>query len=596
MLVRGGWPSNIWQVAADNVIMLETSAERGLPSVSVSVLYYGDNLNILRDHERVPDASIDLIYLDPPFNSDRDYNVLFEERDATESEAQIRAFEDCWHWNPGAESVYRELTDADAESRGVPARLVTLMESFYRFLGPRNDMMAYLVMMAIRLIELRRVLKPTGSLYLHCDPTASHYIKLVLDAVFGPERFQTEIVWQRTGAKGLMTRRLPNNHDIIFAYRKGDEATWNADAVFRKHDPENLDEKTASKYCHADPDGRLYRLDNLINPNQNRPNLTYEFLGVRKVWRWTKDRMEAAYRAGLVVQTKPSTVPQLKRYLDTGKGRPLGDVWTDIPPLNSQAKERLGYPTQKPLALLERIIALSSNEGDVVLDPFCGCGTAVHAAQNLRRKWIGIDITHVAIGLIEDRMRKAHRGINFAIDGIPADVASARDLAESEPYKFQDWVIFKVGARPVASMDPAGKQSKRGMDRGIDGVIRFRDDPNATQSQRVIVSVKGGKGLSPTFVRDLRGTIEREGAPIGALVTMYEPTREMRLEATKAGTWRSPTWNREYDRIQLVTVEELFGGKRVEYPGANVTLKSAPTEMPRQEQLSLVTQRRGRRR
>lgn len=556
------------------------------PSLAVNLLYYGDNLNVLRDHERFPDESIDLVYLDPPFNSDRDYNVLFEERDATESEAQIRAFEDCWHWNPGTERVYRDLTDSNAESQNIPVRLVTLMETLYRFLGPRNDMMAYLVMMAVRLVELRRVLKPTGSLYLHCDPTASHYIKLVLDAIFGPERFQSEIVWQRTGAKGLMTRRLPNNHDIIFAYCKGDAAIWNAAEVFQPHDMTNLDAKTATKYCHTDADGRLYRLDNLINPNANRPNLTYEFLGVTKVWRWTQHRMEAAHRAGLVVQTKPGTVPQLKRYLDVGKGRPMGDVWTDIPPLNSQAKERLGYPTQKPLALLERIIRLSSKEGAVVLDPFCGCGTAVHAAQNLRRAWIGIDITHVAIGLIENRLRQAFPGINFTVDGIPADVESARDLAESEPYKFQDWAIFKIGARPVSSMTPASRQSKRGMDRGIDGVIRFRDDPNAAQSQRVLVSVKGGKSIVPGFVRDLRGTIEREKVPIGVLVTMYEPTREMRMEAAQAGTWTSPTWKREYDRIQLLTVEDLFAGKRVEYPGADVTLKRAPTEMPRQEQLS----------
>jgi site-specific DNA-methyltransferase (adenine-specific) len=254
-----------------------------------------------------------------------------------------------------------------------------------------------------RIVEIHRVLKSTGTVYLHCDPHASHYLKVMLDGVFGAERFRNEIIWRRTPAKALMTQKLPVNHDILLTYQKGDEATWNQDAVFQPYDLSDLDAKTAGKYSHSDPDGRLYQLDNLINPNQDRPNLHYEFLGVTRVWRWTKERMQAAYEAGIVVQPRPGAVPRFKRYLDQQRGRPLGDVWTDIPPINSQAQERLGYPTQKPIALLERIIAASSNPGDIVLDPFCGCGTTIAAAQRLKRKWIGIDISPTAMEIMRRR-------------------------------------------------------------------------------------------------------------------------------------------------------------------------------------------------
>jgi site-specific DNA-methyltransferase (adenine-specific) len=356
-------------------------------------LYYGDNLDVLRRHVR--DESVDLIYLDPPFKSNQDYNVLFAEQDGTRAAAQIQAFEDTWSWDQEAARSYQEVV----EQGGTVAQVMT---GFRTFLG-ESDMLAYLSMMAPRLIELRRVLKSTGSLYLHCDPTASHYLKLLMDAIFDPRNFRNEIIWVRTPSKSLMTRRLPQNHDVILAYQKTSEAFWEERAVFSSYDPEELDVKTAGKYRYQDPDGRLYRLDNLINPNPNRPNLTYEFLGVTRVWRWTRERMQEAYEAGLIVQTGPGRVPQLKRYLDEQRGKPLGSVWSDIPPLNSQAQERLGYPTQKPEALLERIILLSSPEGGVVLDPFCGCGTAVAAAQRLGRYWIGIDITHLAVTLTSSR-------------------------------------------------------------------------------------------------------------------------------------------------------------------------------------------------
>ena len=547
----------------------------------MSTLYYGDNLPVLREY--IKDESVDLVYLDPPFNSARGYNVLFAEHDA-ESEAQIQAFEDTWKWDTAAEATYRELTADDAADRGVPDKVTTLVEALRSVLGA-NDMLAYLVMMAVRLVELRRALKPTGSLYLHCDPTASHYLKLVLDALFGVENLRNEIIWARTPSKGLQTRRLPQNHDVILNYQKSADAKWNEDVAFLPYDEAALDEKTDAKYSLMDPDGRRYQLTSLINPNPDRPNLTYEFLGVKRVWRWTQERMQRAYNDGIVVQPSPGAVPRMKRYLDEQRGHAIGDVWTDIQPLNSQADERLGYPTQKPVALLERIIALSTTPGDVVLDPFCGCGTTIDAAQRLEREWIGIDITHLAVALIRNRLDTAFPGIKYKVVGEPEDLAGAQTLADSDPYQFQWWALHLIGARPVG--ETTGKAGKKGQDRGVDGMIRFRDDPKAEKSQRILVSVKAGKNVGPVMVRDLRGTIERENAPIGVFLTMTEPTAEMRREARGAGMWNSETWHREYARIQIITVAEAFGGKRVEYPGQDMTLQAAPTAKAKKVQLTM---------
>ena len=309
-------------------------------------LFFGDNLNWLRNKEIFPDASVDLVYLDPPFNSNADYNVLFREASGEASQAQFHAFTDTWNWADAAQT-YAEFVDHCANT--AVGEMVEALHSFLK----NSPMMAYLAMMAPRLVELHRVLKPTGALYLHCDPTASPYLRAILDNLFGAENLRNEIAWQRTSSKGLMSRRFARNHDLILSYTKSEEGFWNDDAVFTKYDTSDLDGKTEAKYSLADEDGRLYQLTSLINPNQNRPNLTYEFLGVTRVWRWTKERMEQAYQQGLVIQNGPKKVPRFKRYLDEQRGKPPGDVWTDIAPLNSQAQERLGYPTQKPLALLE---------------------------------------------------------------------------------------------------------------------------------------------------------------------------------------------------------------------------------------------------
>jgi site-specific DNA-methyltransferase (adenine-specific) len=514
--------------------------------ITENTLFYGDNLIILREH--IPSESVDLIYLDPPFNSNRSYNVLFRDEHGTESEAQIEAFEDTWQWNLEAEQTYAELlTEA-------PDHVAKMIESLRDFIG-ENQMMAYLVMMTIRLLELRRVLKSTGSIFLHCDPTASHYLKVLLDAIFNPQNFRNEIIWKRTPSKALTSRRLSRNHDVILSYQKSEEAKWNIDAAFVAYDHGALDEKTASKYHYRETDGRIYRLDNLTNPNADRPNLTYEFLGVTRVWRWTRDRMQVAYEAGLVVQTRPGAVPQLKRYLDEQRGRPLSDVWSDIDPLNSQAKERLGYPTQKPEALLERIIQLTTDPDDIVLDPFCGCGTSIAAAQKLGRKWIGIDITHLSIALQKYRLEAMFPGIKFKVVGEPKDISAARQLATEDRYQFQWWALSLIRARPLGGQE-GSREGKKGSDKGIDGVIAFVDDTTG-KAKRVLVQVKSGH-VNSSHIRDLKGTLQRENAAIGVFITLELPTKDMITEAVSAGFYYSPGWNQNYPRIQILTIEELL--------------------------------------
>jgi site-specific DNA-methyltransferase (adenine-specific) len=519
--------------------------------MKTNILYYGDNLDILRRY--IPDESVDLVYLDPPFNSNRDYNVIFKDESGRKSDAQMLAFEDTWHWGPDAESVYEYLTNTARHQGRVPDNASTIIAAMRAGIGA-NQMTAYLVEMAARLVELHRVLTPTGSLYLHCDPTASHYLKIVLDAIFGPERFLSEIVWQRTMAKGLVTRALPTNHDVLLCYGKSQSATWNLAPTLVSYDPEDLDHKTAEKYSLRDSEDRRYQLTSLLNPNPNRPNLTYEFLGVTRVWRWTRERMAEAYAAGLVVQTRPGAVPRFKRYLDEQQGKSIGDVWTDIPPLNSQARERLGYPTQKPVALLERILSMSSNADDIVLDPFCGCGTALVAAEKLGRKWIGIDITYLSIAVMKARLKDS-----FALDvdvvGQPTEVEGARQLAvDSESrYQFQWWALALIDAKPV------GGVRTKGADKGIDGRITFTDEH--AKLEQVLVSVKSGH-VDASQIRDLKGTIEREKAAIGIFITLEEPTRNMREEAATAGAWHSNVWNRDYPRIQILSIRDLLKDRR----------------------------------
>ncbi len=533
-----------------------------------NALYYGDNLTVLRNE--LPDGSVDLIYLDPPFNSNANYNILFRDKAGTGSQAQLEAFEDTWRWGEQSEDAF------DAVMRSGHTQLADLLRAFIGSVG-RNDMMAYISMMSVRLVELYRILKPSGSLYLHCDPTASHYLKLVLDNLFGLQRFRNEIIWKRTTTHND-SKTWSRVSDIILFYTKAEKFTWNVPR--EPHSEKYLN----AKYQNDDGDGRKYMLDNMTSPNP-RPNMMYNWMGFPppvKGWRYSLDTMQNLHDKGLIWYPKNadgdfdvSRRPRLKRYVKEQQGGVIGSVWTDIPPVNSQAQERLGYPTQKPLALLERIIAASSNPGDVVLDPFCGCGTAVHAAQKLDRRWIGIDVTHLAISLIERRLKDAFPGIQFEVHGTPKDLAGAIDLAERNKHQFQWWAVSLVNAFPFG-----GK--KKGPDGGIDGIIYFRVDAKTTE--RAIVSVKGGQNINVGMVRDLKGTLDRERAPIGIMITLAEPTKSMLTEAAAAG-FHETMWGK-HPRVQILTIAQLLAGARPNMPLVDVraAFKNAAVEKKEAQQ------------
>ncbi|MBI4444096.1 MAG: restriction endonuclease [Acidobacteria bacterium] len=534
-----------------------------------NTLYYGDNLDILRRY--IADDSVDLIYLDPPFNSNQSYNVLFAEQNGSRSAAQIKAFGDTWRWDQAAAAAYEEVVE-----RG--GKVSEAMQAFRKFLG-HNDMLAYLAMMAPRLVELRRVLKPTGSIYVHCDPTASHYLKLLMDAVFRKENFRTEIIWKRSSAHSDTKqgrRQHGRIHDVILFYTKSEVWTWNVQ--YAPYDQDYIE----STYNNIDPDGRRWKSSDLTGPGgAAKGNPSYEFLGVIRYWRFTKENMERFLAEGRIYQSRPGTVPRMKHYLDEMPGIPLQDTWTDIKPIGAQAAERLGYPTQKPEALLTRIISASSKEGDMVLDPFCGCGTAIAVAQRLNRRWIGIDITHLAINLIRYRLKNAFgNDVQYQVIGEPTSLPDAQALAEQDRFQFQSWALGLVGARVT--------EQKKGADRGIDGRLYFHDEPGG-KTKQIILSVKSGN-VTPQHLRDLRGVLDREQAEIGVLITLEEPTKPMQSEAASAGFYKTPYGN--HPRLQILTVEELLQGRRIDYPPevarVDATFRKAPkARRPSAKQLPL---------
>ena len=520
-------------------------------------LYFGDNLDILRQH--IADESVDLIYLDPPFNSNATYNVLFRERSGEESAAQITAFDDTWRWSLESELAYQDVV---TQQGGKVGELLAAMRAF---LG-QNDMMAYLTMMAQRMVELHRVLKPTGSIYLHCDPTASHYLKLLMDAIFGADNYRSEIIWRRTNAKGLAFKGYPRNNDNLLYYSKGPNFSWNR--PFRPYDKEYVER--FYRY-EEEGTGRRYTLGDLTNPNRNRPNLTYEWNGHLRVWRWTKERMQEAHDKGLIHYTSSGLARQ-KRYLDEMQGNPVDTIWEDINPIQAHAQERLGYPTQKPEALLERIISASSNEGDVVLDPFCGCGTAVAAAERLNRRWIGIDITHLAITLIRHRLHDTF-GEDlrpYEVVGEPKDLPSAESLALHDRYQFEWWALGLVDARPA-------RDRKKGADAGIDGYINFFDD-NSGKPKRIVVQVKSG-GVQRNQIATLKSDMAREKADLALFVTLKSPTGPMQQEALEAGFYTPEAFpDHNFPRVQILTIEELLSGTEAQYPryAPTATFQRAP--------------------
>jgi site-specific DNA-methyltransferase (adenine-specific) len=502
-------------------------------------LFFGDNLKILRDKEKFPDEFVDLIYLDPPFNSNATYNILFEEKSGEKSEAQITAFEDTWHWGKESEKAYYDVI-----AQG-PGKLPGVLDSLRSLLGT-NDMMAYLTMMAVRLIELRRILKETGSIYLHCDPTASHYLKILMDATFGAKNYMNEIIWCYKERERVLPK-WNKKHDIILFYCKNVETprVFNWKSVIEQYSNVTLskfkyqDEKGNYQIRGRNVKGSPVRAADGLRPEHEKlfPGLTY------------------------------------RDYLEERTGVAPRDWW-EIGIINKASRERLGYPTQKPESLLERIIKASSNEGDVVLDPFCGCGTAIAVAERLHRKWVGIDITHLAITLIINRLKTAFENelSEFEIYGDPKDIASARALARQNRYQFEWWALGKVFARPA-------QEKKKGPDTGIDGLINFIDDPSG-KAKKLIIQVKSGK-VAVSHVRDLKGVVEREKAAVASLITLNDPTGPMIQEAATAGFYE-PEYlpGMRFPKLQILTISEIFEGKGLEYPriAPDVTFKKAPRQ------------------
>ncbi|MEK6630284.1 MAG: DNA methyltransferase, partial [Acidobacteriota bacterium] len=505
------------------------------------------------------------------------------ERDGTQAASQIKAFEDTWRWDQSAARACQEVIEAGG-------KVSEAMQAFRTLLGD-SDMMAYLAMMAPRLVELRRVLKQTGSLYLHCDPTASHYLKLLLDAVFGPQHFLNEIIWKRTHAHGS-SKRFGPVHDVVLLYARSGAYVWSNSRT--AHDPAylakhfaNVDEGTGRSFepitltgsgvRHGDS-GKPWRGIDPTNVGRHWA-IPGKIMVLLKLGGATvQDKLDALDAAGRIYwPEKEGGTPRLKWFVDELEGQPIQDVWTDISPISANAAERLGYPTQKPETLLSRIISASSNEGDLVLDPFCGCGTTIAAAQKLNRQWIGIDITSLAISLIRYRLADIF-GIaaEYEVVGEPVSLPDASQLAHDDPYQFQWWALGLVGARPV--------EGKKGADKGIDGRIFFHEG-DTSKTKQIILSVKAGH-VTVSHLRDLRGVLEREKAEIGVLLCTEEPTTPMRKECASSGFYASP-WGK-HARLQILTVEDLLTGNTIDRPPAqtSVTFKRAPKVLPKVRETS----------
>lgn len=533
-------------------------------------LFYGDNLDILRKY--VKDESVDLCYIDPPFNSKRNYNQIYNNI-GKEDQAQSQAFVDTWTWDDAAVNGFSEIIEN--ERIAFSRQTIEMILGLEKVLG-KGSLLSYLVHMSLRISEIYRVLKPTGSFYLHCDQTASHYLKIIIDSIFcsGKGEFQNEIIWQRTRSAKQQSNAFGRITDVILFYSKTENCLYNKqytplrDEYIKSH-YNNIEEKT----------GRKYMLDNFSQAGQGEPRqFGKKVLSPPngKHWIWTQERINIGMTEGRIVFTDKGT-PRVKRYLDEAKGEYMSNIWTDIPEINSQAKERLGYPTQKPEALLERIIKASSNEGDVVLDAYCGCGTTVAVSERLNRKWIGMDITYQSISLILKRLEE-HFGLptiqNISLSGVPEDFKSAQALANKEDDRtrkeFEKWVVLTY------SNNRAAINERKGGDNGIDGIAYLLDLNNKKEKdfKQIIFSVKSNKTLSPSVIRDLNGTIERENAAMGILLTLY-PMDNLVKESKKYGTYNNVAFGQNYPKIQVISIEEILQGKTMKIPTSLEVLKQA---------------------
>lgn len=512
-----------------------------------NAFYFGDNLHILREY--IPDNSVDLIYLDPPFNSNASYNLLFKSPDKSRwADAQIATFDDTWTWGDTAQEIFEDVL-------AMPGRASDVLQSLRLILGT-NNMLAYLTMMTARLIELHRVLKSTGSLYLHCDPTASHYLKIILDGIFGPSNFRNEIIWHRTNAHNVKSSVYPKVHDTLLFYTKTSDYTWHK--AFKEYSAAQL------KRYKPDETGRMCTGQDLTVMGGS-PDRKTAWRGTKpsgnRAWGASLEQREEWWEQGLIL-TKQDGTPRLdgrKVYLDEKPGKQCDSIWNDIQRIGNTAAERLGYPTQKPIALLNRILEASSDPGDVVLDPFCGCGTTLHAAESTGRTWIGIDVAVQSMHVVQDRLKHHFPGVKFDVFGIPKSADGALWLAENHPFKFEEWAVTALGAM---------HSGKFRSDGGIDGTFFYltgKDDRS-----RGIVSVKGGRSLNPGMVRDLGGTLQtqrrltRDPNAIGVLICAHEPTKGMRDAAREFG--KVDTLFGPVPAVQIITVAEMFAGITINVP------------------------------
>jgi len=523
-------------------------------------LYYGDNLEILRKY--IPDRSVDLIYLDPPFNSKKAYNVIFADKTGKMASAQIQVFEDTWKWSDETQSAFEDIVEA----KDVSIQLKEMILAFKSFMGT-SQLMTYITMLAVRLVEAHRILKDTGSLYLHCDPAASHYLKILLDQIFGIKNFRNEIIWERSHTRSSISKINRRAHDVILFYTKSNTYTYNIQYM-------PLSEASQKLYSKENDTG-LYRTVPLLVSGKRTGVTGQPWRGIdpntlgRNGMHWvtTLENLEEYNTKGLIYwASKGKKLPQLKYYFKDNPGVPSNDSWYDIPYV--QKTESIGYPTQKPLKLLERIIAASSNPGDVVLDPFCGCGTAIVAAEKIGRNWMGIDITHLAIALIKKRLIDHFPGIAYEVVGEPKSAEDARELFLQSPFQFESWAVSLLGGHPY--------KSKGGGDSGIDGLLYFKDFQE--KFHKIIIEVKGG-GYHPKDIRSLASVLQREEAPLGILIALQPPTPGMLAEAAALGKWQMPGSNKKYPVLQLVTIAEILANIKLDLPDTSETLKKAIREI-----------------
>lgn len=538
-------------------------------------LYYGDNLDVLRN--KIASESVDLCYIDPPFNSKRNYFQIYNNQGG-EDRAQAQAFVDTWEWGDEAVDGLAWITDiAQLQNGKLTEQTVELIKGLEKVLK-RGSLLAYLIHMTLRIVEIHRVLKPTGSFYLHCDPTASHYLKLVLDAVFCGQGgdYVNEITWKRYGAHndvGQGSKHYGRVNDTIFFYSKSLDRIWQ-----QQYMP--LDEAyVANTYRLKDERGRPFTTTPMTGPGgAEKGNPVFDWNGHTRAWRYSKETIQRLHDEGKLHYSRTGYARQ-KLFLEDSKGVPVQTVWNDIPSLVGSNRERMGYPTQKPEALMERIIKASSNEGDVILDAYCGCGTTVAVAQRLNRQWIGIDITYQSIALILKRLEDKYAAdwpaveANILLDGVPRDLASAVALANRKDDKtrkeFEKWMILTY------SRNQARINEKKGADGGVDGIAYFLKDKS--ENGKAIFQVKSGKTGRGDLAK-LNSDRIREKADFGILLCMDMPTKAMRDEIAAAGKYQHPLLNREDDRLQVVTVAEIFAphNKRLDLPMARAdAVKSA---------------------